>query len=83
MDIDVTNLKSRELIKILEIYPYGVLTIKYERVFWCSDYAEPEVKHNPSGAIQQVAPPNQRGNLNKAPQRMLDVLGSMMGSPGR
>ena len=84
MDIDISELKSREVIKILELYPQGHLEIKYERVFWCSDYTEPETRYNPKGTPAPGVPIQKKGNaINLAAQRMSDTLGSMMGNPRR
>jgi len=80
MDIDITDLKSRDIIKILQNYPQGNLEVKFERIFWCSDYLEPESKDNHAGE-----PPTRGGPHNQKPQRamerMADTLGSMMGPP--
>ncbi|MCK9430211.1 MAG: hypothetical protein M0R17_09430 [Candidatus Omnitrophica bacterium] len=81
IDIDITNLKSREIIKILELYSHGSLAIKYERVFWCSDYAEPETRENPVGTPPGVPPNQKRRNPGEPFQRMADSLGSMICMP--
>jgi hypothetical protein len=86
MDIDITPLKSREIIKILSAYHSGHLEIKFERVFWCSDFAEPDY---PIGTpeIAEANPrrrPPQGGNqFARGFERAADVLGSMVCSPGR
>ena len=82
MDIDITDLRSRELIRLLNNYPQGHLEIKYERVFWCSDYLEPETASTDNGRSGNRPSPYPRG-MAGAPQRALDALGSMVGPPGR
>jgi hypothetical protein len=79
LDIDISELQSRALIRVLELYPQGHIEIKYERVFWCADYIEPEAR-NPYGA-PPGAPPNQPRNRSAAEitRRAADSLGSMMG----
>jgi len=83
-DIDITEKKSRELIKILDLYPYGRLEIKYERVFWCSDSSEPELpRRSPGDSPENRGAPLKKENAHTKLTRSLDALGSMMGSPGR
>lgn len=82
MDIDVTELKSREIVKLLTLYPSGHLEIKFERVFWCSDYSEPNLPTSPAEAFNPMRPPKASGAPNPF-ERMGDVLGSMMGPPTR
>ena len=82
MDIDITQLKSKEIVKILQLYPQGHLETKFERVFWCSDYSEPESRENPSGTPYLPGVPATRpreNEFNGAMKRMSDTLGSMMG----
>lgn len=84
LDIDITDLKSRELIKILTLYPQGHLEIKYERVFWISDYAEPDsAREEPrmNYRAQQGAP--QGSSASKPFERMADTLGQMVCMPSR
>lgn len=78
MDIDVTELSARELIRVLELYPQGRLIIKSERVFWSSSHLEP-VRGNSFPGNN-----NQARTNNKFPydfEKAADVLGSMMGPP--
>ncbi len=81
LDIDITDKKGREIIKIISMYPYGRLEIKIDKVFWCSDTIEPEIIDN--------RPRDRRDTLLKEPsagdrfRRMSDALGSMVGPPGR
>jgi len=85
LDIDITDKKSREIIKILDNYPYGHLEIKFERVFWCSEDSEPVQtrSHSPGGnPLPGGSPSNQKG-LHGAFSNMADTLGSMMGPPRR
>jgi hypothetical protein len=80
MDIDVTNVKSRELIKILNLYPQGHLEIKFERIFWSSDYSEPDLPRDEPvvRAFDPRRPPQGKGNAGQVFQRMSDTLGSMV-----
>lgn len=79
MNIDITDLKSREISKILSMYPQGHLEIKFERVFWSSDYAEPSLPYdNPAQAFDPRRPPQGRGTAGQAFQRMGDTLGAMV-----
>ena len=83
MDIDITDVKSRELIKILSMYPQGHIEIKFERVFWASDYSEPDIpRENPYPSAAPVNPGQPRGQPPKsasAPfERMADALGRMV-----
>ena len=81
MNIDITDLKSRDIIKILEMYPQGHLETKFERIFWCSDYLEPETRYSHAGApTNPGSPPPQH---RKAIERMGDALGSMVQVPTR
>jgi hypothetical protein len=88
LDIDITELKSRDLIKIFSMYPSGRIEIKFERVFWCSDYAEPVSQRDmpPAEAFDPRRPPQRQNTMNQASrtfEKMGDVLGSMMGPPRR
>lgn len=81
MNIDITDLKSRDIIKILEMYTQGHLETKFERIFWCSDYLEPETRYSHAGApTNPGSPPPQP---RKAIERMSDALGSMVQVPTR
>lgn len=84
MDIDITDLRSRDILRILQNYPQGHLEIKFERVFWCSDYTEPELPREEQvvKAFDPRRPPQARG-LSGGFQRAADVLGSMVCAPGR
>lgn len=82
MDIDITELKSREIIKLLNLYPQGHLEIKFERVFWCSDYSEPNLPTSPAEAFNPMRPPKASGA--SAPfERMADTLGGLVCLPPR
>lgn len=84
MNIDVTDLKSKEIMKILSMYPMGHLEIKFERVFWCSDYAEPSLQNDsPAAAFDPRRPPQGKGNIGQAFQRASDVLAGMIQPPQR
>jgi hypothetical protein len=85
MDIDVTDVKSRELIKILNLYPQGHLEIKFERIFWSSDYSEPDLprEEKTMRAFDPRRPPQGQGDVGQRFGKMADVLGSMMGPPPR
>jgi hypothetical protein len=80
MNIEISDLRSREIIKILELYPQGHLEIKYESVFWCSDYSEPEPNMRNNPGTPPGVPPNQQRNRSAAEmtRRAADSLGSMM-----
>lgn len=82
MDIEITDMKSRDLIKLLTIYPQGHLEIKFERVFWCSDYSEPNLPTSPAEDFNPMRPPKASGA--SAPfERMADTLGSLVCGQGR
>ena len=84
MNIDVTELKSREIIKILSMYPQGHLEIKFERVFWSSDYAEPSLPNDTlASAFDPRRPPQGKGNIGQAFNRMSDRLADMVQIPRR
>jgi len=84
MNIDITDLKSREIIKILSMYPQGKLEIKFERVFWSSDYAEPSLPNeSPASAFDPRRPPRGQGNIGQAFNRMGDRLAEMVQIPSR
>jgi hypothetical protein len=83
IDIDITDLKARELIKILNMYNSGHLEIKFERVFWCSDYSEPSMPTNPAEVFDPRRPLPVSGQPTNPFERMGSVLGSMMGPPPR
>jgi hypothetical protein len=80
MDIDVTNVKSRELVKILNLYPQGHLEIKFERIFWSSDYSEPDLPRDEPvvRAFDPRRPPQGKGGVGRTFERMADTLGSMV-----
>jgi hypothetical protein len=79
LNIDITDLKSREISKILNGYPMGHLEIKFERVFWCSDYVEPSLQSDsPAAAFDPRRPPQGKSNAGQAFQRMADSLGSLV-----
>ena len=83
LNIDITDLKSREIIRILNMYPYGSLEIKYERVFWVSDSPEPEsTRHTPGDAPSERGSPKNVGWDTRF-RKMSDTLGSMMGPPAK
>ncbi len=77
--IDITEMKSRELIKLLQTYPYGSLEIKYERVFWVSDNADPEPRQSPGDAPSRGYPTKRPDDWNKRFNRMQDALGRAIG----
>lgn len=86
MDIDITELKSREIAKILNMYPQGHLKINFERVFWCSDYVEPnnaEYPTSPAKALDPRGPVRGSGNIGQSFGRMSDVLAGMVQPPQR
>lgn len=82
MDIDINDLKSKEIVKILSMYPQGHLEIKFERVFWSSDYAEPEIPREtnspPYPNRGQPAPQNSMQGAARTFKKMSDTLGSMV-----
>jgi hypothetical protein len=84
LNIDITDLKSKEIIKILSMYPMGHCEIKYERVFWCSDYAEPSFNNDtPGSAFDPRRPPQGKGNIGQAFNKMSDSLASLVQIPSR
>ena len=84
MDIDITDLKSREIIKLLTLYNSGHLEIKFERVFWCSDYSEPNLPTTPTEAYGPMTMRPPRPSGASAPfERMADTLGSLVCMPRR
>lgn len=85
LQIDITNLKSREIIEVLSLYPYGHLEIKSESVLWISDYIKPSLDDKPDlinslGAERNAPRRNASGmqDVNKRLRKMTDVLGSMI-----
>jgi hypothetical protein len=85
MNIDITDMKSREIIKLLNLYPHGSLVTKFERIFWCSDYSEPEnLGDNTSPLDPRGRVPHPNGpRAAQAFSRMADTLGSMVSPPPR
>lgn len=84
LDIDITDKKTRDIIEILELYPYGHLEIKFERVFWVSDYSEadfPRGSPEYSPGRRGGSDPRREPNLGERFHKMADVLGSMVGPP--
>lgn len=80
LDIDISEKKSREIIQILRNYPQGHLEIKFERVFWSSDYTEPEVtRWNPGESPDNRGFPPRKRSAGDVARTMSDTLGSMMG----
>jgi hypothetical protein len=80
MNIDITDLKSRDIIKILQSFSQGHLEIKFERIFWSSDYSEPDLPREESSvrAFDPRRPPQGKGGVGKSFERMADTLGSMV-----
>jgi len=78
ISFDITDMDSKEIIRQLAYYPKGHLEIKFERVFWVSDYPEPQVPRD----YPADSPSNPRGpqpnNTARAFKRMSDTLGSMV-----
>ena len=86
MNIDITDMKSRELVNIFKMYPSGALAIKYERIFWCSDYSEPadsrdypSYPFDPRGRVPNPGLPKAAAAFGAAADR----LGSMVAPPQR
>jgi hypothetical protein len=82
MDIDITDLKSFEIIQVLENYPRGSLGQRGDRIFWCSIGFEPE-RRNPN-ITEKFDPrrtPKGEGDIGKRFEKMGDTLGRLMG-PG-
>jgi hypothetical protein len=77
MNIDITDLNSKQIVKILTLYPFGSLEIKYERIFWCSETTEPETRQSP-GEPPRRGPPQKEDWGNRF-RKMQDSLGSMIG----
>ena len=79
MNIDLTDLPSREIIKILQNYPSGSLIIKFERVFWASDDSEPVYPRN-----MPTVPRENGGQYSKRKElTMGDRFGKMSDALGR
>jgi len=85
MDIDLTDLRSKEIIKILENFSHGHIEIKFERVFWSSDYTEPDMprEERTVRAFDPRRPPQGKGTIGQGFERMADTLGSMVCGPPR
>jgi hypothetical protein len=86
LDIDITDLQSREIAKILNMYPQGHLKINFERVFWCSDYVEPsnaDYPTSPAKAFDPRRPARGSGNIGESFGRMSDTLAGMVQPPQR
>ena len=82
LEINITSLKSREIIAILTNYPQGHLQVNQDHIFWISDYLEPENLSAPSGDGRFYNPnkprPTQGQQLAKTFKKMSDTLGSMV-----
>jgi hypothetical protein len=78
MDIDITDLNSHEIIRVLENYPKGSLKIKYDRVFWESLNLEPSPSSRVMNSFDPRQPPKGEGDIGKRFERMGDVLGRMV-----
>jgi hypothetical protein len=85
LEINITELKSKDIIKVLNNYPQGHLEIKQNHIFWCSDYLEPENQSRdfpsaPSadGRFSNQRKPNAGEQAARAFKRMSDTLGSMV-----
>jgi hypothetical protein len=77
MLIEITDLTSYEIIRILQNYPKGKLVIKNDSVFWDSVSLEP----TSNVAAQQFdprQPPRGQGNIGQSFERMADTLGRMV-----
>ena len=77
MMIDISDLNSYEIIKILTNYPKGNLVIKHDSVFWNSVNLEPTSKE----VVREFdprQPPKGQGNIGQSFERMSDTLGRMV-----
>ena len=81
MKIEITEMKSRELIKILTMYPYGSLETKQERIYWVSETIEPEITRQSPGDAPTRGYPPKGEDWGKRFRRMSDTMGSMIGPP--
>jgi hypothetical protein len=79
INIDITDCKSVEIIKIMQQYPFGSLTIKNERVYWVSDLSEAAYPRE-----NATAPRNYPGQQLRKPtigermEKAQDALGRMV-----
>lgn len=68
MDIDITDNKAKEIMEIIQNYPYGHLEIKFERVFWHTEmttpYQSPVVDGSHPHGHQPTAIPNKQKGFN-------------------
>ncbi len=80
MNIDLTDLRSREIIKILQNYPSGSLIIKFERVFWASEDSEPVYPRDILAASEENRGQPRRKELTISDRfgKMSDTLGRMV-----
>jgi hypothetical protein len=77
MMIEISDLSSYEIIKILENYPKGKLIIKNDSVFWDSLNFEP-VNSEAANRLDPRQPPRGQGNIGQSFERMADTLGRMV-----
>ncbi len=80
MDIEIADYNSGQIIDIMQLYPNGQLVIKYERVFWQTNSAIPNV----SLPLQRGGRPTQQSNKMNNVNRGLNAMGdSLMGMMGK
>jgi hypothetical protein len=77
MLIEITELNSYEIIKILTNYPKGELVIKNNSVFWNSFATEP-ISSEAARNFDPRQPPKEQGNIGQSFERMADTLGRMV-----
>lgn len=79
MNIDITDLSSERIIRILTSFPRGNLEIKFERVFWVSEEVEPQGHNRSIPPRGGMAPRNSLEEASQRFKRAADTLGSLMG----
>ena len=72
--IDLTEMKSEEITEVLNSYPNGCLTIKFERVFWSAQ----TTISRPTRPNTSNAPPQRRGGLGFDVEKASNTFMSMI-----
>jgi hypothetical protein len=77
MDIDITDLSSSEIIQVLYNYPRGKLGIKYERIFWITQFSQ-DPKARAAANLDPRQQPKGEGEIGQRFERMADTLGRLV-----
>jgi hypothetical protein len=83
MDIDISELNSKEIISVLQNYPKGALKVLNGRVYWSSVYIEPvfqqQQEMNTGRHFPGVPANRPQEKLPFNFEKAADALGSMIG----